>query len=140
MTRVPVGARRFVRRAASESIKSVAAVGDRLKPGAPSVSILAYHRVGGGSGSVIDLPVATFRRQLEWLSQHRRVVDLDTAVDLLEGNEDGDGSQAVALTFDDGTADFADVVTPLLVEFDLPDRDVFILDATTGYERADPGP
>lgn len=93
--------------------------------------MLIYHRVGGGSDSAVDLPIDTFAAQLEYLTAHHRVVSLDDAVGLLAGSQpDGwiashqtsamPDEHLVAITFDDGTADFAEHAAPLLVEHGLP--------------------
>lgn len=82
------------------------------------VTILCYHRVGGGSDSDVDLPVELFRRQMAHLAEHHRVVTLDEAVDLLGG--DGDTRSSVVITFDDGTPDLAEHAVPVLVEQGLP--------------------
>lgn len=99
-------------------VKRLLAHGDRVLKPADGLTVLIYHRVGGGSNSEVDLDVDTFRAQLEHLSAHRQVVTLDSAVDALR-----DGTpitDAVVLTFDDGTADFCDVVVPALVEAGVP--------------------
>ncbi len=84
---------------------------DRPRAG---VSILIYHRVGGGSTSAVDLTPAMFEAQLDHLGRHHTVVSLDEAVRGLS-RADPSVNGRVVLTFDDGTADFADVVVPLLV-------------------------
>ena len=49
------------------------------------------------------------------------MIDLDSASELLTSPADGvAGPPKVVLTFDDGTADWPDVVLPALVERDLP--------------------
>lgn len=99
-------------------VKRLLAQGDRVLKPADGLTVLIYHRVGGGSNSEVDLDVDTFRAQLEHLSAHRQVVTLDSAVDALR-----DGTpitDAVVLTFDDGTADFCDVVVPALVDAGVP--------------------
>lgn len=82
---------------------------------------LIYHRVGGRSPSPVDLPVAMFRDQLDELAATGRVVGLDTALDRLGEPAHADGGALdVVLTFDDGTADWADVVVPELESRRLP--------------------
>jgi peptidoglycan/xylan/chitin deacetylase (PgdA/CDA1 family) len=83
------------------------------------VVILIYHRIGGASGSQVDLPAALFRRQMELLAAEGRVTTLERAVALLE-RPDGPPDDPVVITFDDGTADFADTALPVLVELGLP--------------------
>lgn len=81
------------------------------------VTILIYHRVGGGSASEVDLDVDAFRRQLEHLRLHHDVVALDALPELFATTSAG---RHVVITFDDGTADFCEHVVPALVEFELP--------------------
>lgn len=115
-----MSARRWIKRA-SPLVDTI------LRPSS-GVTVLIYHRVGGGSTSAVDLDLDQFRRQLDHLRAHHRVVDLDTAVALLDADDAESTSidtqtepkSAVVLTFDDGTADFCDVVVPELVEADLP--------------------
>jgi peptidoglycan/xylan/chitin deacetylase (PgdA/CDA1 family) len=79
--------------------------------------VLLYHRVGARSASPVDLPAATFARQLDRLVEQDNVIDLDTAVDLLRRDfQSADAAPKVVLSFDDGTADWPDVVLPALVE------------------------
>ena len=99
-------------------------VGERLSY--PLVVSLIYHRVGRRSPSPVDLDTEVFERQLDVLAGSGRVVSLDDAIDRLAGRVTGDVSgdsaadPAVVLTFDDGTADWPDVVMPALVARGLP--------------------
>jgi peptidoglycan/xylan/chitin deacetylase (PgdA/CDA1 family) len=104
-----VSARSLVRRAA--------AVADRLLPTPEGLVVLIYHRVGGGSDSAVDLPVATFRTQMEWLAERHAVLPLATAVDALRRGERPTG---VVITFDDGAADFCDHAVPVMRDLQLP--------------------
>ena len=105
-------------------MKQVLVQGDRVIKPADGVTVLIYHRVGGGSGSEVDLDVDAFRSQLEHLRDHHTVIDLDTAAAVLAGDAAGGGAAlpeaAVVVTFDDGTDDFCDVVVPALVEYGIP--------------------
>ena len=94
-------------------VKATASVVHRRRTG---LTILVYHRVGGGTPSAVDLPVARFRDQMAELAG--RVVALDEAVDALRRGEPLDGS--VVVTFDDGTADFVDRALPVLVDLGVP--------------------
>lgn len=98
-------------------LKLAATVADTVHPPQDGITLLIYHRVGASSGGQMTLEPSAFERQLEWLAEHHRVVDLDTAVDEITGA--GPTPPAVALTFDDGTADWIDVVAPLLVKHDV---------------------
>ncbi len=76
--------------------------------------ILTYHSLDP-SGSAISVDPAVFRHQVEWLASGRvRVVPLP---DLLRLPPTAD---AIALTFDDGFANFAEVAAPLLRDYSLP--------------------
>ena len=98
-------------------LKRLAAAADRVLPPPAGVVVLIYHRVGGRSASEVDLDPAAFDAQLAHLAEHHRVLSLDAAV---EGLASGQPIEGVVLTFDDGTADFADVVVPALVRHQLP--------------------
>ncbi len=77
-------------------------------------AILTYHSLDD-SGSPISVSPAEFRRQVEWLASGRvRVVPL---ADLAQVPAD---VEAVALTFDDGFRNFAEVAAPLLRDHGLP--------------------
>lgn len=94
------------------SLKRLAATVDRLKRPEPGLVILAYHRVGGDSGLDIDLSPDLFDRQMEYLSQRCAVVSLEDGV---AASDAVDRQSQVAVTFDDGTADFIDHALPALV-------------------------
>jgi peptidoglycan/xylan/chitin deacetylase (PgdA/CDA1 family) len=101
------------RRAIQRCVKTVAAGADVLRAGrAAGVVVLAYHRVGEQSRAVeIDQPASLFRTQMAEIAD--RVTTLDAALDALEA-DDRRQAGAIALTFDDGTADFVDEVVPVL--------------------------
>jgi peptidoglycan/xylan/chitin deacetylase (PgdA/CDA1 family) len=109
-------------------LKVAALAGDHLRPKPRGVVILIYHRVGGGAPSEIDLPAAEFERQMAWLAESGRVISLDDAVDVLDAPEASDPADLslvpalnpVVVTFDDGTADLADVALPILVRYEVP--------------------
>ncbi|MEO1063536.1 MAG: polysaccharide deacetylase family protein [Actinomycetota bacterium] len=83
------------------------------------VTVLIYHRVGAGSTSEVDHPVALLDEQLGWLSTHHRVLSLDDAVAELR-DPPAAPTPAVVVTFDDGTADFAEHAVPLLERHRVP--------------------
>lgn len=96
-------------------LKSVLAAG-RSRRAASGLTVLIYHRVGGGTADELDLAPEGLRAQLDVLARHR-VVGLDEGLDELEaGNDD----PKVALTFDDGFADVFRTAWPLLEERRLP--------------------
>jgi peptidoglycan/xylan/chitin deacetylase (PgdA/CDA1 family) len=104
----------FPRRA----LKAASRAYDVVRRPAAGVTVLIYHRVGAGSGGQMNLDAGEFERQVEWLAATQRVVDLDTAVSEIGGP--GPTRPGVALTFDDGTADWIDVVAPILVRHRVP--------------------
>lgn len=99
------------------SVKALVRRVDRSLPTKPGVSMLIYHRVGGGSDSAVDLEPAVFAAHLEHLVQHHRVLTIDHAVD---GLSSGRHEQGVVVTFDDGTSDFVEHVVPALVRLGVP--------------------
>jgi hypothetical protein len=104
------------------TLKRLLAGADRVLAPAPGITVLIYHRVGGGSDSEVDLDLAVFRAQLDHLAEHHDVITLDAAAELLSAPTPSSESvrRAVVVTVDDGTADFCDMVVPALVEFGVP--------------------
>jgi peptidoglycan/xylan/chitin deacetylase (PgdA/CDA1 family) len=100
-------------------IKRAARVVDHLAPPHPGVVVLCYHRVGERSAAAeIDLATDVFARQIERVARWG-VQTLDDALVALRSPEPPPEDFAV-VTFDDGTADFVDVVLPILVEHNVP--------------------
>lgn len=100
-------------------------------------AILTYHSIDA-SGSPISLSRDEFARHAAWLASGRvRVTGVD---ELLRMPDDTD---AVALTFDDGFRNFAEIAQPLLAEHGLP-ATVFVVSDYVGRTNAwggapDPG-
>jgi peptidoglycan/xylan/chitin deacetylase (PgdA/CDA1 family) len=116
------------------SLTRVLASVQRRIPAAKSGSlILAYHLVGSGIDSPIDINVDRFKEQLDVLQRRFRVLPLERA--LAEATRPGE-RPAAALTFDDAYANFAEVVWPILRERRLPS----ILYVPIGFIRGDAGP
>jgi peptidoglycan/xylan/chitin deacetylase (PgdA/CDA1 family) len=65
------------------------------------------------------LPPAMFRRQMQFLSRHRRVVSVSSLLDQLARGVTP-GADTVCITFDDGYLDTLTVAAPILNEFVLP--------------------
>jgi peptidoglycan/xylan/chitin deacetylase (PgdA/CDA1 family) len=104
-------------------VKYAAAGADRFRARVPGVVVLIYHRVGGGTGSEIDLDPALFEAQMAQLASTSRVCSLATALDELVRPDRPDAAgdaPSVVVTFDDGTADFVDVVVPVLERHRVP--------------------
>jgi peptidoglycan/xylan/chitin deacetylase (PgdA/CDA1 family) len=103
------------------AVKAAAAFGDRVRTPARGVVILLYHRVGGRSGTEIDLPVSLFDEQMAWLAAQGSATTMDDALETLDRTEAADGSpDPVLVTFDDGTADLVDLALPVLVRHRIP--------------------
>jgi len=112
---------------------------DRVLPPPDGITILIYHRVGGGSDSAVDLDPAEFERQLAHLVEHHRVISLaDAVAELSAAQPEGwaattsserEVSSGVVVTFDDGTTDFVDVAGPILERHGVPAT----LYAATGF-------
>jgi peptidoglycan/xylan/chitin deacetylase (PgdA/CDA1 family) len=100
-------------------VKVVAGGWDVVRHPRPGVVVLLYHRVGGGTGASVDLDVGLFSAQLEMLVERCTRVTLDETIERLD-HADTPDDRAVAVTFDDGTADFAEHAVPLLVAHQVP--------------------
>jgi peptidoglycan/xylan/chitin deacetylase (PgdA/CDA1 family) len=84
----------------------------------PGLFVLIYHRVGAGQGQEMDLPAATFRRQMEWLSSNADVVPLAEGLDALASSRFE--RDRVAITFDDGYREVFTRAWPVLRGLALP--------------------
>jgi peptidoglycan/xylan/chitin deacetylase (PgdA/CDA1 family) len=104
----------------ARAVKNLAATADRVRRPRPGVVVLIYHRVGGGSGLEVDLPVDVFAAQIELLAGEGRVVTLDDALAALDAPAPPPGPDPVVVTFDDGTADFAEHAMPVLARHGVP--------------------
>jgi peptidoglycan/xylan/chitin deacetylase (PgdA/CDA1 family) len=83
-----------------------------------STSIRCYHSVDAEWKSPLAVTPSLFREHCSWLRRRRTVVP---ALDLLEARQRGHRTRGVvAITFDDGFADFVDGAAPALVENSLP--------------------
>jgi peptidoglycan/xylan/chitin deacetylase (PgdA/CDA1 family) len=103
-----------------QGLKTAAAAVDRVRPRAPGVVVLLYHRVAGGSGLAVDLPLDLFDAQMADLAATGRVATLDSALDALARPLPPAERDPVVVTFDDGTADFAEHALPVLERHGVP--------------------
>lgn len=101
----------------SRAAKTVFALADVLYGRWPGPRLLIYHQVGEHLLREMEVPIDSFVRQLDWLSEHGEVVELDTALTRI-------GSELAELTFtlgfDDGYLDVFTTAFPLLVARDIP--------------------
>jgi peptidoglycan/xylan/chitin deacetylase (PgdA/CDA1 family) len=111
---IRVTAQRQLRR----SFKFVCAGADHLTSSATGVVLLSYHRIGGRSAREIDLDPGLFDDQMAILGELGRVVTLGDALEALATSQSPE--PLVVVTFDDGTADFADVALPIIARHRVP--------------------
>ena len=104
---------------ALKAVKWSAASADYIVPPHRGVVLLQYHRVGRRAPVELDLPPARFEEQMALLADERRATTLDRAAEVLEGDAVPE-RDPVVVTFDDGTADFADNVAPVLARYHIP--------------------
>jgi peptidoglycan/xylan/chitin deacetylase (PgdA/CDA1 family) len=92
-------------------------------------AILTYHSIDP-SGSPISLDEGALRRHVAWLGSDRvEVVPLDSILELPPERD------ALAITFDDGFANFAEVAWPLFEKHELPVT-LFVATARVGSDNA----
>ncbi len=95
-------------------------------------AILTYHSIDS-TGSPISVAPRAFVAHARWLASGRvRVVPLDT---LAAAPDRDDGRDVVAITFDDGFANFARYAAPPLCEYALP-ATVFVVSGHVGRTNA----
>jgi peptidoglycan/xylan/chitin deacetylase (PgdA/CDA1 family) len=122
--------------AARTALKVTSAAVDVVRRPPAGLVVLIYHRVGRRTSIEVDLPLSAFAEQMAFLASHARVVTLSDGLAAL-ADPAAAHAPLVAVTFDDGTADFADVAVPVLVEQRVP---VTLYVATDFVDRAVPFP
>ena len=128
--------RQDARALALQAVKWSAASADCIVPPPRGVVLLQYHRVGRRAPVEIDLPPARFEEQMALVADEGRATTLDRALDVLGGSAIPE-RDPVVVTFDDGTADFADCAVPVLVRHGIP---VVLYTATAYIENESPFP
>ena len=118
--------------AARTALKVTSAAVDTVRRPGPGLVVLIYHRVGRLTPVEVDLPTSTFADQMAFLASETRLVTLSEGLARLADPDGGRDDSMVAVTFDDGTADFADQAVPVLVEHRVP---VTLYVATDFIER-----
>lgn len=111
---------------------------DLVHPRRRGIVVLLYHRVGRRTTSEVDLPTELFDAQLDVLAATNRVLPLDACLDALASSEPAGAADPIAITFDDGTADFVDLVLPRLERHGLPVT-LYVATAFVDEGRAFPG-
>lgn len=109
----------FGRDPVRQAMKWTAHTVDRFRKDAHGIVILIYHRVGGLSGLELDISIACFEEQMAWLRDQDLVTTLDDALVRL-ADDSVPPSDAVVVTFDDGTSDFVDHAMPVLDQLGVP--------------------
>lgn len=84
----------------------------RQERGDHRIFILEYHRLVEGKAAEGQVRVETFRRHLAWLVEHFELITVRQAAERLRSGRLE--SDALALTFDDGYADNAELAFPAL--------------------------
>jgi peptidoglycan/xylan/chitin deacetylase (PgdA/CDA1 family) len=104
-------------------VKALAACADVMRRPPPGLVVLLYHRVGRRAPIETDIPVELFEDQIAFLCDHAAVVSLDEglcALDMTEYSRRDAIPRPVAVTFDDGTADFGEMALPVLARHRVP--------------------
>jgi peptidoglycan/xylan/chitin deacetylase (PgdA/CDA1 family) len=103
-------------------VKALAAGADVVGAPPPGLVVLLYHRVGRQAPIETDLPVSLFEDQIAFLSEHAAIVSLDDGLRALatEPASLNKDPRPVAVTFDDGSADFSDLALPVLARHRVP--------------------
>jgi peptidoglycan/xylan/chitin deacetylase (PgdA/CDA1 family) len=104
---------------ALRAVKVAAATVDHLSPRRRGAVFLIYHRVGRGAELESELSPAAFEEQMSYLADTGRAVSIDDALAALEST-DVPEQDPVVVTFDDGTADFAEHAVPTLERYQVP--------------------
>lgn len=104
----------------AEVVRRIGRIAQPLVPRSRNgLVVLAYHLVGAGTGSPVDIDERLFHDQMETLAENERVLSLTHALAELESSGTIRRS-AYVITFDDAYANFAEVALPVLQSLGLP--------------------
>ena len=98
--------------------------------------VAAFHRVWDGSRDELSYPPALFTELCRYWRDHYEVLSLDRLLTRL-AHRDPCSHATIAITFDDGYADNAEIAAPLLDALDLP-ATFFVTTGYIGTERRFP--
>lgn len=112
-------------------MKASAAAVDTVRRPPIGLVVLIYHRVGRRTPIEVDLSANVFAEQIAELAAGGRVVSLSDGLGRL-ADPSAPRDALIAVTFDDGTADFTEIALPVLVEHGVP---VTLYVATDFVER-----
>jgi peptidoglycan/xylan/chitin deacetylase (PgdA/CDA1 family) len=84
-----------------------------------SLTILAYHLIGGRTSSPVDIPSADFENHLESLARSSSAVRFSIGTGQLTERPESPRS-TTAVTFDDAFANFKEEALPLLERYEIP--------------------
>lgn len=115
-----------------QAAKGVFSLADAFFDAPAGPRILIYHRVGADTGLQLDVSIEDFQWQLDWLSENREVVDLESAIRRWE--EPG-SDQMVVISIDDGYPDTFTTAFPMLSNREMP----FTLYVATEAVGREPG-
>jgi len=102
-----------------QTLKVIAAARDSFRRDRRGLVVLIYHRVGRRAPIETDLPLGLFDEQIGFLAGHSHVVTLDAGLEAIDKATPGEPTK-ILVTFDDGTADFADAALPVLARHRVP--------------------
>ena len=118
-----------------QAVKAVAAAADAFRHTRSGLVVLIYHRVGRRAHIETDLPLSLFEDQIAFLADQTHVVTLEDGLSAIASSPEG--ANMIALSFDDGTADFSEVALPVLQRHGVP---VTLYAATAFIEDQRPFP
>jgi peptidoglycan/xylan/chitin deacetylase (PgdA/CDA1 family) len=135
----PVGSQ-YSRRVAvargRQAVKLVAAGVDAFRRTSRGLVVLIYHRVGRRTSIETDLPIDLFADQVAFLVENTVLVTLNEGLQAIASPAPV-ASSMVAVTFDDGTADFADAALPVLARHRVP-ATLYVATAYVEHQRSFP--